>query len=433
MAVNANQAGFERRLTVVQHLLHSRGLQASNISTLAHDEEYQYPFNNFLFKVELATPAFASSFPGTQPGTSKAPSDGVSELVIKLSNPAAHGVNNANRVMNDVAAQHLVRQSMAKAGLAPLIPDIYAWTPATTTDEADEKGFGWIMSEFRSGVDLGPEFSSLELESQKHVLEQIAGVLGAIQAVNLPEGVTKFGGGLIFDSNGCIVSGESPFMQDVRPAGSYAEWRVSKLRSRLERAAESPVIQGWKSNGIATRIEAFFASGGPEKVLCSVDVHRKCLIHGDLTIDNMLFDKTAKKVTAVLDFDFASVSHPFDEFISMSFSYTGGNIGDDDTAINRAILSGDFTTPPGDLDKESAREWDLAKMWNTALQESAALSPSQIEGVNEIRDLMWLQMLLCPYRLSSASALEELDEEKRSELREKAEADLVGWLEKHGV
>lgn len=258
--------------------------QASVISTLAFDEEYAYPFNNFLFKVELATPAFAAAFPGTQPGTCKAPPEGVSTLVIKLSNLAAHDVNNANRVANDVASQHLVRESMAKAGLAPLVPDVYAWAPATSTDRVDEKGFGWIMSEFRSGVDLGPEFSSLNVESQKHVLEQMAAVLGAMQAADLPEGVTKFGGGLKFDSNGNIVSGESPSMQDVRPAGSYAEWRIEKLRSQLKRAGESPVVQGWKSNGVATRIERFLASGGPEKVLSTVDVHRKCLTHGDLSM-----------------------------------------------------------------------------------------------------------------------------------------------------
>lgn len=260
-----------------------RPRQASQISTLAYDERYQYPFNNYLFKVELATPALASSFPGTQPGTCKAPSDGVSALVVKLSNPAAHDVNNANRVANDVAAQHLVRQSMAKAGLDPLVADVYAWAPGTTTDAVDEEGFGWIMSELRSGVDLDSGFSSLTPENKKHVLEQVAAILGAIQAASLPQGVTTFGGGLRFDSDGHIVSGDSPSMQDVMPTGSYAEWRAGKLRSQLERAAASPVIQGWRRNGVATRIEEFLASGGLEKSLTGVDVRRKCLIHGDLS------------------------------------------------------------------------------------------------------------------------------------------------------
>lgn len=116
----------------------------------------------------------------------------------------------------------------------------------------------------------------------------------------------------------------------------------------------------------------------------------------------------------------------------MSFSHTGGNLGDEDTAINRAILSGDFSTPPPDLDEESAKEWAIAKTWNTVLQESAALAPRQIEGAKEIRDLMQLQMLLCPYRLSSESSLKQLDNETRAKMWEEAEASLVGWLDEHG-
>lgn len=172
---------------------------------------------------------------------------------------------------------------MAEAGLAPLVLDVYAWASATTADVVDEKEFGLIMSEFRSGADLDSRFSSLAPENKKHVLEQIAAVLGAIQAACLPEGVTKFGGRLNFDSDGHIVSGKSPSIQDVEPAGTYAEWRAGKLRSQLERAAERPVIQGWKTNGVATRIESFLASGGPERFLTGVEVHRKCLIHGDLS------------------------------------------------------------------------------------------------------------------------------------------------------
>lgn len=116
----------------------------------------------------------------------------------------------------------------------------------------------------------------------------------------------------------------------------------------------------------------------------------------------------------------------------MSFSHTGGNIGDEDTKITRAILSGDFTATPANLDEESTKEWELAKTWNSLLQESTALAPSQINGVDEIRDLMRFQRLLCPYQLSSVSALEDLDDEKSFELRAKAESELLEWLEKHG-
>jgi hypothetical protein len=215
-----------------------------------------------------------------QHGTTKAPSDGVSVLVIKLSNLAVD-MNHTNRVENDVAAQHLVSQSMARAGLAPLIPAIYAWAPSTITDTVDEKDFGWIMSELRSGVDLDLEFSSLELEDKQRVLEQIAAFLAAMQMVQLPEGITKFGG-LTFDSSGQIVSGEAPLLKS-EPAGSYAEWRVAKLRALLQQTTQSPVIQGWKSNSVDIRIEKFLTGGGPEKVLTSVNLQQKGLVHGDFS------------------------------------------------------------------------------------------------------------------------------------------------------
>ena len=231
--------------------------------------------------MELAAPASSSAFPGTQPGTVEAPSEGVSTLVIKLSNLAADGMNNTNRVENDVAVQHLVRQSLAHAGLPPLVPAVYAWAPATTADAADESGFGWITSELKSGVDLDSQFSALELADKEQVLEQIAAALGAIQAARLPESVTKFGG-LTFDPSGQIVGGEAPALKGD-PIASYVERSVARLRVELEDAARSPVIQGWKSNGVDIRIEKFLTSGGPEKILAGVEQGRLGLVHGDFS------------------------------------------------------------------------------------------------------------------------------------------------------
>jgi hypothetical protein len=119
------------------------------------------------------------------------------------------------------------------------------------------------MSELRSGVDLDSLFSSLELDDKKQVLEHIAAVLAAIQAARLPEGVTKFGG-LTFDSSGRIVSGKAPFLRR-NPVGSYIEWRTAGLPALLQKAAQSSVIQGWKSNGVDARIENFVTGGGPDK------------------------------------------------------------------------------------------------------------------------------------------------------------------------
>jgi hypothetical protein len=145
----------------------------------------------------------------------------------------------------------------------------------------------------------------------------------------------------------------------------------------------------------------------------------------------MLFDKGTKKITAVLDFDYSYVSNPSDEFMSL-LSDLGCNITHADNKINAAILSGDFTTPPANLDEESTKKWEVAKAWNTAMKKSGVVSPSAIKGVDKIRDMERLQRLLCPWQLGSEFMLKQMDDEKKAELRAKTEADLVKWLEKHG-
>lgn len=191
-------------------------------------------------------------------------------------------MNNTNRVENDVAAQHLVRQSMAQAKIAPLVPANYAWAPATSTDAtADENCYGWIISELRSGVDLDLEFSSLKFSEKVMVLDQIAAAFAAIQAVELPKGVTKFGA-LTYNPRGEIVSGEAAFLK-AKPQDSYAAWRLARLAMEVQEAARSSVVQGWKRNGVGERIEKFVNIGGLEKILAGVDLHQKGLIHGDFS------------------------------------------------------------------------------------------------------------------------------------------------------
>ncbi|KYK54910.1 Protein kinase-like domain protein [Drechmeria coniospora] len=428
MAVISHLLGYDRRLAAVEKLVRDHGLQPSKISTMAYSEQYAYPYNNYLFRVDLATPASSAFLPGTQPGTTKAPSDGLSALVVKLSNPCASDVNNTNRVENDVAVQHLVRQSMSEAGLPPLVPAIYAWAPTTTNDEANETAFGWIMSELRSGVDLDTEFSSLGAEDKEMVLEQVAAALGAIQAAKLPENVTKFGG-LTFNTSGQIVSGEATLRKGA-PVDSYANWRAARLRGHLDRAAESAVIQGWKSNGVDKRIENFLNSGGLEKTLAGVDLQRKGLVHGDFTMNNLLFDKDSKRITAVLDFDWSFVSNPLDEFLSSLFD-VGGQIDLDNSELDAAILSGDFSTPTK-LEDEAGKKWEAARAWNATAKRNGVLTPSEIQGARQIVDLLRFQNLLCPYSLANESYVKKMGEEKTTERRVQTEADIVQWLSNHG-
>ncbi|KAK6075365.1 phosphotransferase enzyme family protein [Seiridium cupressi] len=230
--ININQEGYERRLLAIQSILDSHGLQ----------------------------PATASAFAkGTQrPGTSPPPQSGVSTVIIRLSNPQAGDLNNANRVENEVAAQLLFRR---------------------------------ILSDSHPGSD-----------------------------------------------------------------------RIRKLLEGL-------------------------------------DTSQRTIVHGDLTMNNMLFDKDSKRPNALLDFDFASINHPVHESFTGLWHQGGGLRSGDDEKLHAAILSGNFA-------------------WNSALAIRGIIRPSSIQGIEKLEKLNDLEQALCPFQLSNEVKIERLKSKSPEKLEE---------------
>lgn len=139
-----------------------------------------------------------------------------------------------------------------------------------------------MITELKPGVDLDTVLPSLETQDKQGVLDTIAKIFTAIQKAELPVGVNKFGG-LTFDAHGEIVSGEAT-LRLAKPADSYLKWKFGNLRSLLDKASQSPVLQGWEPNGVKARIEKFLDADGPEKALADVDMYRKVLVHQDLSM-----------------------------------------------------------------------------------------------------------------------------------------------------
>lgn len=286
-APNINQAGYDRRLAVVQTILDRHRLAATSVTPVEFDERSPFPYNNFLYKLDLASPATAANF-APKPCTTLTPVDGVSTLILKLSNPKAEGLNNTNRVENDVIASSLVRNSLSRHApdMADIVPAIYAWEPfADPSPDADEASSGWTLMEHRPGSNLDGHFADMSEQEQHAVMGQVATILAAIQAVQLPTGVTSLGG-MTIASDGAIVTGERPLLPGG-PWPSYADMLAAKLRFQLDGDAEqSTVLRGWRDDNVLRgKLDAFISPSAIERVLQrgGVDAHQRVLTHGDFS------------------------------------------------------------------------------------------------------------------------------------------------------
>lgn len=286
-AQNTNQTGYDRRLAVVQSILDRHRLVATSITPVEYVEHCPFPYNNFLYKLDLAAPATAANF-DPKPCTTTPPVDGVSTLILKLSNPKAEGLNNTNRIENDVIASSLIRQSLSDRapGMAAIVPAIYAWEScADPSPEADETSFGWALMEHRPGSNLDGHFAQLQPHEQQAVMDQVATILSAIQAIQLPAGVTSLGG-MSLASDRSIVTGERPLLPGG-PWPSYADMCAAKLHFQLATDAEhSTVLRGWRDNKILrAKLDAFISAPAIERVLQrgGVDTSQRVLTHGDFS------------------------------------------------------------------------------------------------------------------------------------------------------
>jgi hypothetical protein len=181
-----------------------------------------------------------------------------------MSNPFADGVNNANRIENEVAALYLARQSMTKRlpKYAEIIPLVYDWKSLSVDEPAhgDEEYFGWSFIEYRPGVLLVDKWDDLALESKKTLVTDIAEIFGAIQSVELPKGVYGYGGLSI--KNDEIISGEDPTVPGG-PFKSNTEWWIAILGETLDQASKSTVLRGWQDNGLRSRVDEYMTKEVP--------------------------------------------------------------------------------------------------------------------------------------------------------------------------
>ncbi|KAL6692400.1 phosphotransferase enzyme family domain-containing protein [Trichoderma pleuroticola] len=396
-----NHEQYHQRIDFVKSLLQSNGLEAKSIDPIEYEMDCPFPYNNFIYHVTLESPitrpinikSFQSDKP--QPGTVPFPAHSTS-LVARLSNSDSRtGLNNKNRVENEVAFMALVRQALAKTKYSHIVPNVYSWAGTTS-------GQGFTLQQYMPGTIPAKSFEMLSLEDKSIVLEQMADILALLQQFEIPKTIEMFGG-LKFDEHGIVISDQMSLFKG-EPSATYKDFIRSIFKVKLQEADENPVIAGWKENGLRTKLDKFIGYQLDETLKDHVQV-RRVLIHGDFTTNNILFDASTLQVTALLDFDFSYVATAAEEFLGFSFAnLSGGKLpGPFETGANlslrKAMLSG-FSTPS--LNENIAEiQWDLAKAWDKELVRAGAAKPATISQFEDIADIYWLQDQTSPFELDS--------------------------------
>ena len=150
-------------------------------------------------------------------------------------------------------------------------------------------------------------------------------------------------------------------------------------------------------------------------------------------MNNMLYDTEQKKLTAVLDFDWASVTNPCDEFLS-GFWDLGGGIHEENTSFQTCIMTGNFSSAAGldGMPAEDVEKWELGKMLNAAFAQRGVIRPSTVKVAGEIRKLRELESMLCPFDLSNEVMLRRLSEDAKLERKAQRGRSILSWLASAG-
>ncbi|KAF7557456.1 hypothetical protein G7Z17_g659 [Cylindrodendrum hubeiense] len=470
-AVSHNHAKYQARLDYIQQLLvdhldlSSEDAEQTKITPIQYDPECPFKYNNFVYRISPPTSTLAELGSANQGPTLKRPGcvpipTGTTEFILRLSNPDAEGIYQETRVQNEVGMLTIASAALRHI-TPPVVPRVFGWNGASPDHH------GWIMQELMPGTPLLDDFAeNMSLDQKKGILTQMATLLKALQDYPLPATIEGWGG-VTFDDSGAIVSAPMCTVGDG-PWSSLEDSFRGRLKVKLAKADENPYLQGWRANGVRERIDAFIEHGLPAQSSDLTSKQDRAIVHADfsefipstslsplnpsepvadtqLATDNLLYDPKTGRITALLDYDFASILHPAYEFFR-SFSSNGGQFlgwsGDttpqdqEAAALRKAKLTGQFPSPlPAPVPSENgpAVDWELAQAWEHELRNLDVKRPSTIQGIDRVADVDEVLGSLLPWRLTNEDFLSmNPDKDETMAFRRVAEKQLVSLLDHAG-
>jgi hypothetical protein len=152
--------------------------------------------------------------------------------------------------------------------------------------------------------------------------------------------------------------------------------------------------------------------------------------------NNLLYDASTRRITALIDYDFACILHPSYEFLR-SFSGAGGQFqgwsdieSKEQTALRDAKLHG-FPSPLPESSEDGVN-WEVAKAWEDELERLDVKRPRTIVGIEKIADVDAVLRSILPWRVTNSDILRLQSEQVILKCRNENEAQLVSLLDHLG-
>nr|CDP29403.1 Putative protein of unknown function [Podospora anserina S mat+] len=149
-------------------------------------------------------------------------------------------------------------------------------------------------------------------------------------------------------------------------------------------------------------------------------------------------DETSGRITALIDYDFAWISHPSYEFLC-SFDGLGGQFRgwscdkeSWEVALRDAKLHGFPASLPSTSESDSGVGWVVAREWEEALEAEGVRRPRTIEGTDKVADADAILCAILPWRVTNAEILARPTEEVIIECRNDNEEHLDKLLARLG-
>ncbi|OBT60802.1 hypothetical protein VE03_09897 [Pseudogymnoascus sp. 23342-1-I1] len=148
--------------------------------------------------------------------------------------------------------------------------------------------------------------------------------------------------------------------------------------------------------------------------------------------NKILFDGTSNRITALIDYDFACISHPSYEFLR-SFDRAGSQFrgwssdeASEAMALRNAKLHGfPSPLPPTTVD---GVKWEVVKAWEDELEKLYVKRPRNMRGIKKVADVDTVLRSILPWRVNNSDILQRQSEEVIIRCKNGNGTHLVGLL-----